>query len=165
MPITYTPTVWRNHIPQRSRTYTETINEDGSRTDTPAPGEIFQQGTPLNEVNFNKIEQCLVECVDACNNLEETKLEETIYNASIPTSGWSGSSAPYTLQFTLNGILASDTPIIDIVQSGNYSTDTQICDSWALISRIVTRVNGLTITADAVPSVAIPIQVRCFRNG
>ena len=165
MPVTYNRTVWRNHIVQRSRTYTESMNSDGSRTDTPAPKEVYQQGTPLNEANLNNMEEGISACAQACNELEEVKVEETIYNASIPTSGWSGSAAPYTRQITVNGILATDTPIIDIVQTGNYSTDTQICDAWTMISRIVTRANGLTITADAIPSVAIPIQVRCLRHG
>lgn len=165
MPLTYNRTVWRNHIVRRSRTYTESVNSDGSRTDTPAPGEIYQQGTPMDEEHLNNMEEGIVACTDAYNELEEVKVEETIYTASIPTSGWTGSAAPYTRQITINGILASDTPIIDIVQTGNYSTDTQICDSWSLISRIVTRANGLTITADAIPSVAIPIQVRCLRHG
>ena len=165
MRVEYVPTIWRNHIVRRSRTYTESMNSDGSRTDTPAPGEIFQQGTPLNEENMNKMEKGISDCAAACNELDEEKIEETIFTASIPTSGWTGSAAPYTRQITINGILASDTPIIDIVQTGNYSTDTQICDSWSLISRIVTRANGLTITADAIPSVAIPIQVRCLRHG
>ncbi len=163
MPVTYEPTQWRNHIVRRSRTYTQVTNPDQSRTDTPAPGEIFQKGTPLNENNFNHIEQGISECANAINNLEEVKIEETIFNATIPTSGWAGSSAPYTLQLTVNGVLATDKPIIDIVQTGNYSDDVQICDSWSAISRIVTRANGLTITADVVPSIAIPIQVRCLR--
>ena len=165
MPVTYNRTVWRNHIVRRSRTYTETMNSDNSRTDTPAPGEIFQQGTPLDEEHLNNMEAGIEACAGAINDLEDVKLEETIYTSSIPTSGWTGSAAPYSREISINGILASDAPIIDSVQTGNYSTDTQICDSWALISRIVTRANGLTVTADAVPSVAIPIQVRCLRHG
>lgn len=163
MPVTYNRTWWKNHIVRRSRTYTEVTNTDGSRTDTPAPGEIFQQGTPLNEGNLNNMEQGISDCAGAINNLEEVKIEETIFNVTIPTSGWAGSFAPFTLLMTVNGILATDKPIIDIVQTGNYSNDVQICDSWSAISRIVTRANGLTITADVVPSIAIPIQVRCLR--
>lgn len=165
MPVTYNRTWWKNHIVRRSRTYTEVTNTDGSRTDTPAPGEIFQQGTPINETNLNNMEQGIIDCADAINNLEEIKIQETIYRVTIPTSDWSGSAAPYTLQLTVNGILTTDTPIIDIVQTGTYSNDVQICDSWSAISRIVTRANGLTITADVIPSIAIPIQVRCLRHG
>lgn len=165
MSLTYNRTVWRNHIPLRPRTYTEVTNSDGSRTDTPAPGEIYQQGTPLNEENLNNIESGIEMLVDEANRLAEVKLEEAIYAATIPTSGWNGTEAPYTRNITVNGLLASDTPIIDIVQSGDYQTDTQICDNWALISRITTRANGLTVTADEIPTAAIPIQVRCLRNG
>lgn len=165
MPVTYEPTLWKNHIVRRSRTYTSVTNADGSRTDTPAPGEVFQQGTRLNEINLNHMERGISDCAEAINQLEKVKISQTTYNATIPTSGWTGSTAPYTLQLTVNGILVTDTPIIDIVQTGTYSTDVQICDSWSAISRIVTRANGLTITADLVPSVAIPIQVRCLRNG
>ena len=165
MPVTYERTQWKNHIVRRSRTYTAVTNADNSRTDTPAPGEIFQQGTPINETNLNHMEQGISDCAEAINDLEEVKVEETIYQSTIPTSGWSGSAAPYTLQLTVNGILTTDTPIIDIVQTGTYSNDVQICDSWSAISRIVTRANGLTITADVIPSIAIPIQVRCLRHG
>lgn len=165
MPITYNRTVWKNHIVRRPRTYTEIVNSDQSRTDTPAPGEVYQQGTPLNEANLNNIEEGLQAVTEFANGLEEVKLEETIYTVTIPISGWSGNAPPYSRNVTVNGIRATDTPIIDIVQSGQYATDTQICDSWALISRITTRANGLTITADAIPSVAIPIQVRCLRHG
>ena len=48
MLVEYTRVWWKNHIVRRRRTYTEVTNSDGSRTDTPAPGEIFQQGTYLN---------------------------------------------------------------------------------------------------------------------
>lgn len=163
MPVTYNRTWWRNHIVQRSRTYTSETNQDGSRTDTPAPGTVFQQGTPLNQDNFNNMEQGISDCADAINALEAGKAEQALYRATIPTSGWSGTQAPYTLELRVNGVQASDTPIIDIVQTGTYSTDTAICDSWSAISRIVAKNNGLSITADGLPTVAIPIQVRCVR--
>ena len=165
MAISYERIIWQNHVVRRPRTYTSVENTDNSRSDTPAPGEIFQQGTPLNADNFNHMEDGIANCVDECNRLDEEKVEETLYTATIPASGWSGSSAPYTRSITVNGILATDTPIIDIVQSGTYFTDSQICDNWTLISRITTRNNGLDITADQIPSVAIPIQVRCLRHG
>jgi len=44
---------WKDHVVERPRTYTEVINEDGSKTFTPAPGEVIQQGTPQSATNFN----------------------------------------------------------------------------------------------------------------
>lgn len=51
---------WQDHIVERPRTYTEAINSDGSKTLTPAPGEVLQQGTPQSASNFNNAEEALV---------------------------------------------------------------------------------------------------------
>lgn len=51
---------WQDHVVTRPRTYTEVINADGSKTLTPAPGEVLQQGTPQSASNFNNAEEALV---------------------------------------------------------------------------------------------------------
>lgn len=51
---------WQDHVVTRPRTYTEVINGDGSKTLTPAPGEVLQQGTPQSASNFNNAEEALV---------------------------------------------------------------------------------------------------------
>ena len=51
---------WQDHVVERPRTYTEVINADGSKTLTPAPGEVLQQGTPQSASNFNNAEEALV---------------------------------------------------------------------------------------------------------
>ncbi len=50
---------WKDHVVQRPRTYTETTNGDGSKTYTPAPGEVLQQGTPQSATNFNQMEEAI----------------------------------------------------------------------------------------------------------
>lgn len=50
---------WKDHVVERPRTYTDTVNGDGSKTYTPAPGEIIQQGTPQSATNFNKMDEAL----------------------------------------------------------------------------------------------------------
>ena len=57
--MAYDRTHWKDHVTERSRTFIETENEDGSVTHTPAPGEVLQQGTPQSATNFNKIEDAL----------------------------------------------------------------------------------------------------------
>lgn len=47
---------WQDHSVERPRTYTEAINEDGSKTYTPAFGEVLQEGTPQSATNLNNIE-------------------------------------------------------------------------------------------------------------
>ena len=50
---------WKDHEVTRPRTYTETINGDGSKTFTPAPGTVIQPGTPQSATNFNKMDEAL----------------------------------------------------------------------------------------------------------
>lgn len=52
----YTPISWKDRIVERPRTYTEVMNSDGSRTDTPAPGEIQQAGTQISATNLNHMD-------------------------------------------------------------------------------------------------------------
>lgn len=85
------------------------------------------------------------------------------YTGSIPT-GWSGSD-PYTKVVTLNGILATDHPIVDLVASSNYATAEEQIEAWGSIYKVVASAdNTLTFYATDEPSVAIPIQVRCIRK-
>jgi len=161
--LSYTATAWKDHVVAKPRTYNETTNPDGSRTDSPAPGTIIQQGTPINAANLNHIEGGILDCVDGINDLDDRKIEQTVYSVTIPTTGWSGNAAPFTLNIAVSGILAADAPLIDLVQSGTYATDQQRLESWAGITRIVTAANQLRLTATYKPTVALPIQVRCMR--
>ncbi|MBP3541803.1 MAG: hypothetical protein J6K72_08365 [Clostridia bacterium] len=59
-PVTiYEPTVWKDHIVEKPRTYTMVENEDGTVTQFPSEGEVMQQGTPMNASNMNKLEKGL----------------------------------------------------------------------------------------------------------
>lgn len=50
---------WKDHVVKRPRTYTQVTNADGSVTQTPAPGEVLQKGTPQSATNFNRLEEGL----------------------------------------------------------------------------------------------------------
>ena len=85
------------------------------------------------------------------------------YTATIPASGWAGSAAPYSVNATISGILASDNPVVDIVQTGTESTDSAMRDAWGVITRITTAAGSITVYASEKPSVAIPIQLKVVR--
>ena len=55
--MAYKRTNWKDHVVERPRTYTEAANSDGSKTFTPATGEVLQQGTPQSATNFNNLEE------------------------------------------------------------------------------------------------------------
>ncbi len=85
------------------------------------------------------------------------------YTVTLDTT-WSGDAAPYTKEQTINGILAADAPLIDIVPSATFADAEKQADAWALIYRAVTAANKITFYAKAKPTVSIPLQIRCIRK-
>ena len=91
------------------------------------------------------------------------KAEAATYTGTLAAASWSGASAPYTQALTVNGLLASDTPTVDVVMSGTYSTDEARKTAWAAIYRAVTSADTLTVYASELPTVDLPIQLQCVR--
>ena len=78
------------------------------------------------------------------------------FTGTLSTTGWNGTSAPYTQTVTINGILASaPPPAIDVELSSTWSTALQQEEAWALIKRVAYADNSLTFYADAKPTVAL----------
>ncbi len=84
------------------------------------------------------------------------------FTVTIDTS-WTGSSAPFSKTLTVTGILATDTPIVDVVMSGTYATDDARQKAWSKIYRIVTDNNQITLYATVKPTVSLPIQLKVVR--
>lgn len=57
--MAYEPTIWKDRIVEKPKTYTIQNNPDGSITLIPAPGVVTEEGTPVNANNLNKLEQGL----------------------------------------------------------------------------------------------------------
>jgi hypothetical protein len=53
----YEKTTWQDHIVESPFAFRQTVNPNGTITLEPIPGEILQQGTPVNARNLNKIEE------------------------------------------------------------------------------------------------------------
>ena len=111
----------------------------------------FYNVEDFNE-NADIIDQKLKEIEDKTQNI----------NVTLDTS-WSGSSAPYSKTVTVSDILATDTPIIDIVMSGTYSTDEARAEAWGYIYRAVTSADSITFYATDKPTVDLPIQIKVVR--
>jgi hypothetical protein len=76
---------------------------------------------------------------------------------------WQGSTAPYTKTQTVSGLLATDTPIVDVVMSGNFATDETRIEAWGYVYRITTANNSITLYATEKPTVSLPIQLKVVR--
>lgn len=86
-----------------------------------------------------------------------------VYTATIPNTGWLGSAAPYSIDVTAVGILSTDAPIVDIVQSGTWATDEVMIEDWGKITRIITDMDKITVYASGVPTATVPIQMKVVR--
>lgn len=85
-----------------------------------------------------------------------------VYTATLNTT-WTGSAAPYSQTVTVSGVTADDTPIIDIVMSGTYSTDVARQEAWSYVYRAVTDNDSITFYASDIPTVELPIQIKVVR--
>ena len=117
---------------------------------------------------FAQYEEALAELRSAIEEAWSGEISEgavsMYYTGSIPT-GWSGSAAPFTKVVTLNGILATDHPIVDLLPSSTYSDAEKQIEAWGNIYKVVaSAADTLTFYATDKPDVAIPIQVRCIRK-
>lgn len=91
------------------------------------------------------------------------KASTNTYTATIENSAWSGSTAPYTKEIIVAGILETDNPIIDIVQTGTLNTDEVLIEEWVKIKRITTASNKIVVTATEIPTTNIPIQIKVVK--
>ena len=86
-----------------------------------------------------------------------------LYTATIGTS-WSGSAAPYTQTITVSGILATDTPIVDVnLSSVTYANKDAVIEAYSKVYRITTAANSITVYADEATTTSIPIQLKVIR--
>ena len=77
--------------------------------------------------------------------------------ATIGTT-WEG-SGPYTQTVAVSGMLASDTPIIDLLPSADLTTAEAELEAWSMIYRIDTAADSITVYASEATTQAITIQI------
>lgn len=97
-----------------------------------------------------------VECVWTAGTHQELADKPFSFTGTLSTSGWTGTSAPYTQTVTVTGILASaPPPVIDVELSATWSTALSEEEAWGLIKKITYADNSLTFYADEKPTVAL----------
>jgi hypothetical protein len=88
----------------------------------------------------------------------------TEYTAALAADGWAGEAAPYTQAVTISGVLANDSPIIDLVPSSVYATAVAEDAAWGNIYRAVATADTITFYAKEAPTVALAFKARCIRK-
>lgn len=101
---------------------------------------------------------------DGCLYSGSTKVATKVLYTATLTTTWTSATTGYTQNVTVSGVLASDTPVIGIVQTTTVATNQTLLENWALVSRITTAANKITAYAYGdKPTVALPIQILCVR--
>lgn len=87
----------------------------------------------------------------------------SLYSGTLVANGWVGTVPPYTQTIAVAGMLSTDTPIADILQTGTESTDEAMRIAWELITRITSGAGSITVYASDLPESEIAIQMRVVR--
>lgn len=90
-------------------------------------------------------------------------VKHAVLTTTLTAASWMGTTSPYSQSVTVSGIASTDTPIIDVVMSGTYSTDEARIEAWGYIYRAVTGADSITFYATDKPTVDLPIQIRVVR--
>lgn len=78
-------------------------------------------------------------------------------------SAWTGDAAPYTQDITVEGILETDTPIVDISLGDIYETVQKQLDSYAYIYKILTFDGHITVYASEPTQDDLTLQMKVDR--
>lgn len=89
------------------------------------------------------------------------------YNGTLTASGWTaseGNVAPYWQEVSISGVLATDSPIIDLVASNTYTDAVVQDEQWGQIYKAVATAGKITFYAKTAPTVALTFKARCIRK-
>jgi hypothetical protein len=76
--------------------------------------------------------------------IDTTVSASKFFTVTLSKNGWS-TSAPYTQTVSMNGIKASDNPVVDInMASATTSNSSDLIAAWGLVGRIATNNNSIT---------------------
>ncbi len=70
----YNRTFWKDHVTEFDNRFREQNNADGTISHIPVEGEVIQQGTPQNAVNFNRIETGIFAAIEIAAELARITL-------------------------------------------------------------------------------------------
>ena len=86
-----------------------------------------------------------------------------LYSVTVAPGDWTGSD-PSTAAKTVSGMLATDTPVVDLDLSSVLFADVaDVQSDWALIYRAATSTDTLTLYAKSTPTESLSIQIKVVR--
>ena len=117
-------------------------------------------GTAEQYEALTEIDPNTVYIIEGLGNVSIARTE--LFSTTLDTN-WTENGDIYTKTQTIDGMLITDTPIVDVILSGNLEDDQERLGAWGQIYRIVTANDSITVYAFAAPEVSLPIQLRVVR--
>ncbi len=140
-----------------------TSGEDLTSADIPDISEIYETKSNKSD-SFTESSSTTYASTKALVDGLSTKSEFKRYTATIGTSWTQEENSGYTQDISIEGILETDTPTIDLILSDNIETAKSQIEAWSCISRITTSNSKVTVYCyDSSPTIEIPIQIICIR--
>lgn len=141
-------TNYKDAVFSGNRKYQEIDNGDGTVSFSDQTS-YTQQGDQFGASDINGTNS-------AINAMIGTK------TATIPSNGWTGSSAPFQNTITVSGIVSTDTPIIALNLANNTTAAnaTAAHQAWSYINSMVTGSGTITAYANKKPTVNLPIIIK-----
>ena len=97
--------------------------------------------------------------------LNDVKAERDSLTGILLSTGWSGTSAPYTQTITVSGITATPRVWIDVNISGasDYDEEQELINNFNLVYRIVQGTNQITAYAKDEPEINLPLVIEVVK--
>lgn len=153
--------------PQMDGSASAGVSSDVSRSDHVHPRDTSKANADMSNVssiNGSKITNSSITDAKLAANAVST-----IYTATVPhaTSAWTEQGGQYFTIISVPGLLLSDTPDIGVnPDMSDPLTASQVVDEWDSLRKFgyVYAANTLVLIFRGIPTVDIPIQIRCIRK-
>ena len=132
----------------------------GATTEQGAKADSALQGVKVNGTLLEADSQNIVDVIVSGGGGSSS----VTYTAEIGTNWVAAETGEYTQTVVVNGILATDNPIVDVVLDTAKNTALSQLEAWSYISKIETSNGSITATClENAPTTAIPIQIKVVR--
>lgn len=138
-----------------------------TRLDNNRCGIVAAVLTDINTSNvhagfYDLLEEMRKSLHDVYEGIEKVNIIER--SAMLNASGWSAEE-PYSQAVTVNGLIASDSPFVDVDMSDADTAGEMnaLQEAWGGILKAQATANAVVFTASSVPDIDVPIKIKVVR--